>query len=286
MGQQGVKPKPDFYFSAVDNYQEDQLAQLMPDAKPLKFGGDRPAETAILCLHGFTAMPYGVRPIAEYCARAGFDTFAPVLPGHGWQDPKRQRQALSQITRAQLLAAVRTEVAKLRDRYQRVYVYGDSMGGALAFALASEGLVDACAATAPALLLPFRGEFLSRYFGWLNINIPKKMSGRFYSPCYPFENSRAGRALWEVSHYTRDRLDQVTCPAFIAHSRKDVTIPAASTQLASDRCQGSLEVQWFDLSGHVLPLDIQGPDVSQAIADFFGKINLDQTKESKLNQGN
>ncbi|MEM1427459.1 MAG: hypothetical protein AAGF75_13015, partial [Cyanobacteria bacterium P01_H01_bin.130] len=89
------------------------------------------------------------------------------------------------------------------------------------------------------------------------------------------------RALWEVSHYTRDHLDQVTCPAFIAHSRKDRTIPASSTELASDRCQGSLEVQWFDLSGHVLPLDIQGPDVSQAIADFFGKINRDQNKTKR-----
>ena len=197
--QQQLAQKQDCYFSAVEDYPADQLAQLLPDARPLRFISDRPpnsaANTAVICLHGFTAMPYGVRPIAEQCARAGFDTYAPVLPGHGWQDPKQQRREFSKVTMEKLLSAVRTEVAKLRDRYKRVYAYGDSMGGALAFALASEGLVDACAATAPALVLPFRGEVLSRYFGWININIPKKVTQQFYAPCYEFENSRAGRAL-------------------------------------------------------------------------------------------
>ena len=276
--QQRSTQKQNFYFSAVDDYPAHQLAQLFPDARPLRFVGDRPTskttDTAILCLHGFTAMPYGVRPIAEQCARAGFDTYAPVLPGHGWQDPQQQRREFPKITMEKLLTAARIEVTKLRSRYKKVYAYGDSMGGALSFALASEGLVDACAATAPALKLPFRGEVLSRYFGWLNVNVPKHISQRFYAPCYEFENARAGRALWEVSRYTRDRLDQVSCLVFIAHSRNDPTIPAEATEMAQNRCKGPLEVQWFDLSGHVLPLDIQGPEVSEAITDFFKSLKL------------
>lgn len=269
-------PPINSYFSALQDYSAEQLAQLLPDAAPLKWAGDRLADTAIVCIHGFRAMPYGVRPIAEKCAQGRFDTYAPLLPGHGWRDPQQQRQDFSRVTLDRLLTALRTEVAQLRDRYKRVYVYGDSLGGALALALASEGLVEACATTAPALMLPFRGAVLARYFGWLNINLPKPPSQRFYTPCYDFENSRAGHAVWAVSRYARTRLEQIQCPVFIAHSPHDPTIPPAAAELARDRCQGPVELQWFSNSGHVLPLDCQGEEVSQAIAQFFSEVTLNQ----------
>lgn len=266
------------YFSGFDAIAPTDRARLMADAVPFALlHGNSSSQTenpqekrgAIVCLHGFTAMPYGVRPVAEACHGQGFDVIVPLQPGHGFAAAADQGREFSRMTAAAMLAAAREEVKRARDRYGWVGLYGDSMGGAIALILASEGLIDACATTAPALKLPFRGEVLCALFGWLNFSIPKRREMRFYAPCYPFENSRAGRALLKLSNQARRCLDRVTCPTFVAHSRNDRTISPIVVDWLRDRVAGPLETQWFDRSGHVMPLDVCGPEVSRAIATFF-----------------
>lgn len=258
------------YFSGFDALPLGDRDRFMADAAP--FALRHPTGTsqgAIVCLHGFTAMPYGVRPVAEACHGAGFDAIVPLQPGHGFAEPREQRRQFSQMTAAAVLAAARQEVRRARDRYDWVGIYGDSMGGAIALALASEGAVDACATTAPALKLPFRGEVLCGVLGWLNLCIPKALEKNFYAPCYPFENSRAGRELLKISHYARRRLDRVDCPTFVAHSHNDQTISPVVVDWVRDRAVGPTQTEWFDQSGHVMPLDQCGEQVSRAIAEFF-----------------
>jgi carboxylesterase len=271
------------YFSAFAPVTAEDRQRLHPDGLPFALSAapqpevsslsdapNRPARSGVvICFHGFTAMPYVVVPVAQAIASVGLDAVGPLLPGHGWRDRADQEREFSQITRQSLLAAARAEVQRAREQYDFVAVYGDSMGGAIALSLAAEGLVDACAVTAPALRLPFRGAVLARYFGWLNFSVPKKYRRQFYAPCYQFENSRAGRALWELARHARAGLERVSCPVFAAHSHRDRTINYRASEWVRDRVQGPVEVQWFDRSGHVLPLDVQGPEVAAAVARFF-----------------
>ncbi|TAD76971.1 MAG: esterase [Oscillatoriales cyanobacterium] len=263
------------YFSAFAPVTTEERQRLHPDGLPFALTGiaatePQPARSAVvICFHGFTAMPYVVTPVARAIASVGLAAAGPLLPGHGWRDRADQEREFSKITRQSLLAAARAEVQRAREQYDFVAVYGDSMGGAIALSLAAEGLVDACAVTAPALCLPFRGAVLARYLGWLNFSVPKKYRRQFYAPCYQFENSRAGRALWELARHARAGLDRVSCPVFAAHSHRDRTVNYCASEWVRDRVRGPVEVQWFDRSGHVLPLDVQGPEVAAAVARFF-----------------
>ncbi|WP_206753572.1 MULTISPECIES: carboxylesterase [unclassified Limnothrix] len=266
------------YLSGFEALSAQERAQLHPDAVPFQLAAalTTAKETTkgrsrgvVICLHGFTAMPYGVGPVARAIAQQGLDVVAPLLPGHGWRDRPVQEREIAKITPDRLLAAARDEVRRAREQYDFVAMYGDSMGGAIALILAAEGLLDACAVTAPALQLPFRGAVLARYLGWLNFSIPKRLNRRFYAPCYEFENARAGRVLWRLSRRAKAGLERITCPVFVAHSHADRTIAYQAAEWVRDRVAGPVELQWFDRSGHVLPLDVEGPAVATAISQFF-----------------
>lgn len=240
-----------------------------PDAAPFHWiAPHNQARAVVVCLHGFTAMPYGIKPIARACVAAGVSAVAPLQPGHGYAQRSDQDQ-ISRITRDLMLDAARREIARARQHYDWVGLYGDSMGGAIALALAAEGLVDACAVTAPAIELPWRGEVLCAILGWLNFSVPRRLNRRIHAPCYEFENSRAGAALRQIAIRARQTLTRITCPVFVAHSHGDRTISPRVTPHIAQQVAGPVTVQWFDQSGHLLPLDCQGAEVSAAIANFF-----------------
>src|SRR5207248_6534196 len=52
-----------------------------PDLDAIALPGSRP--TPCVLLHGFTAAPSEMRPLAEALARAGYPVRVPRLPGHG-----------------------------------------------------------------------------------------------------------------------------------------------------------------------------------------------------------
>lgn len=89
------------------------------------------AETAVLLCHGFTGSPRSMRPWAEYLEAAGFSVSVPLLPGHGtsWQDANHH-------TWQEWFASIQEAYQRLREKHDRVYVAGLSMGGALALRLA------------------------------------------------------------------------------------------------------------------------------------------------------
>ncbi len=259
------------YFSGFEPLAEADRARLHPDAAPfmVRASGSSARRGVVICLHGFTAMPYGVGSVARAIGAIGLDAVATLQPGHGWRDRADQEREIAQLTCEGLLAAAREEVRRARESYDFVAMYGDSMGGAIALILAAEGLLDACAVTAPALRLPFRGAVLARYLGWLNFSVPKRYPRKFYAPCYEFENARAGRALWQVSRRAKACLERVTCPVFVGQSHADRTIHYRAAEWVRDRVRGPVTLRWFDQSGHVLPLDVEGPAVAAAVADFF-----------------
>ena len=103
---------------------------VLPGAEPFRHEG---GEVGVLLCHGFTGSPQSLRPWAEYLAEHGLTVSLPLLPGHGtrWED--------LQITGWQdWYAEVDRELRALRERCAQVFVFGLSMGGALALRLAAK----------------------------------------------------------------------------------------------------------------------------------------------------
>lgn len=272
------------YFSGLDPLCTEARKQLMPDALPARVLPDKenalPVKAAVVCVHGFTAMPYEVMPVARACGELGIAAIAPLLPGHGYRDLAEQKQQFGKVTKAGLLSAVRTEIARVRDQYEWVGIYGHSMGGAIALILSAEGLVDACAVSAPAIKLPRIAEWLAPVICCVGFtrNAPTCKTS-FHLPCYQFHHSYAVRALWRLSRSARQQLSQITCPVLGVHTHDDKTVPPIVLDLMQQQIPVPVETAWFDPSSHVMTLDVSGEQVSEAIAQFFQRQLISSTHE-------
>ena len=141
--------------------------------------------------------------------------------------------------------------------------------GAISLTMASEGLLDACAVAAPALRLPRKAEFLIPLLSWASFTMEAPSKELFYLPVYDFHHSRALRTLWQLSRYARRQLSKIQCPILAVHSHKDPTVPPIVLGIMQKHIPTEIETAWFNNSGHVMLLDVSGPDVSAKIATFF-----------------
>jgi carboxylesterase len=266
-----IRRTPPSYYSGYDAETHWKADVHLQDAAPFHYKHGN-AEAVVVCLHGFTATPFEVRPIAQACFERGFDAVAPLLPAHGLLDPVQARQALALIRAEDWLEAVRQEVRRSLEQYRSVFIFGHSMGGALALGISGEMSPAACAVTAPALIVPPHVRWLSPWIGWANVVVAKKI-GEFgaYNPQYRFYQVRAVRQLHRLANRVRRRLHQVRCPVLVAHSIHDPLVKPIVVQQIKKRVPGPVEERWFNRSGHILPLDVEGPAVAQAVADFFGR---------------
>ncbi|MDT9177033.1 MAG: alpha/beta fold hydrolase [Limnospira sp. PMC 1291.21] len=256
------------YFSGFESLAVEWTDKIWSRGVPFWLRAEPKSNRVVLCLHGFTATPFEVRPVAQACLSRGLDGVGPLLPGHGFQELADQKLFFPKMTAEGMLSAVRRELELARSHYEFVGIFGHSMGGAIALKMAAEGRVDACAVTAPALKLPPRAVILLALFGWANISIPTQPKP-FDNPVYLFDNSRAGRALQQLARIARSDLSSITCPVLAIHSHRDDLVSPVVINWMEKQLPNNLDVRWFDQSGHVMILDVNGEEISQAIADFF-----------------
>ena len=267
------------YFSAFAPSSEETNALLLPDAFPRLLVPQvelRPAKAVVICLHGFSGMPYELGPGLEAIAQAGLTAAAPLLPRHGYRDVATQHREFALLNREELLAAARQEIAIARRSYDRVGLMGFSMGGAIALTLAAEGLVDACSAIAPALRLPLKAEILIPLLGWADFEIDARPKETFYFPKYEFHHARSLRALWRLAALARERLSAIQCPLQVMHSQIDHTIPPRVVGLIEKQVPGVVETAWFNQSGHIMLRDRAQEAVAQSLAEFMQRQLCDE----------
>ena len=257
------------YFSGFAPLSSDIEARLMPEAKPQYFKLDGCGDAVVICLHGFTGMPYEVEPALRAIANIGLPAVAPLLPGHGYRGRSEQEHQFARITLSGMLEAARQEIARAREQYRWVGMFGFSMGGAIALTMAAEGLLDVCAVAAPALRLPRKASILIPLLSWPSFTVEAPSQEPFYVPTYDFHHSWALRTLWQISRYARQRLPRIHCPVMGVHSRNDTTVPPVVLGLMQNRIPVPVETAWFDDCGHCMLLDVSGPVVAETVAQFF-----------------
>ncbi len=261
------------YFSGFDPITEDIKSELLPRAQPFWLQSQKNEKSVVvICLHGFTGTTHESRPIGEAVHGKGLDAMGFLNPAHGLANEKRARRAMNSVKMEDWLEATRTEIKEAYKRYDHVYIYGQSMGGVIALIMAQEKRVEACALTAPAIRLPFGAGTITTLLGWTKITTSLPLAkSEIDIESYNFESAHAGYQLLKMARIARKNLNQIECPVFEAHSKKDDVIHPKVAKWIENEVQGPVEIRWFNDSGHTMPLDKQGPEVAESIADFFVK---------------
>ncbi len=250
---------------------------LLPKGKPFWYRSNNETRTqaVVLCIHGHGATTYEVKSIGKALCRQGIDAAGLVLPAHGIENISLAKRAMGNITRVDYLDALHEEIKRARQLYNKVFIYGQSMGGALALVMAAEHLVDACAVSSAALKLPPGSGLLTLLLGKINLNLNVTLNREpFENEVYAFRNSRESRQLYKLSIHARKHLDLIQCPLLVCHSHHDLIIDPVVPHWIQNRAQGEVALRWYDESGHCLPLDMQGTEMARDITEFFLDCNL------------
>lgn len=215
--------------------------------------------TGILVIHGYTGAPPEMRLVGEAFNAAGLTVSGPRLPGHGTTFEEMNRCKWTDWT-----AHVEQSYEALRERCERVFVAGLSMGSLLTLYLAAHhpeipGAIAYSPATWPQnRLLPLTPLF--RYFVKSK---PKGKKSDLVDPLadqqvwsYEVDPVPAASQLYALAVRVRRLLPTLTVPLLVMYSTGDGAIHPTSAQRTYDLA-GSQDKQIIKLegSGHVITAD-------------------------------
>ncbi|MFE3524550.1 alpha/beta hydrolase [Streptomyces sp. NPDC059161] len=257
---------------------------VLPGAEPFRHDG---GEVGVLLCHGFTGSPQSLRPWAEYLAERGLTVSLPLLPGHGtrWQD--------MQLTGWQdWYAEVDRALRELHERCTRVFVFGLSMGGALALRLAAKhgdeisGLVLVNPGNkvhgAAAHALPVVRHFVRSTKG-IASDIALEGSEEIGYDRVPLHAAHSLRNFFKI---VDGELPQVTQPLVVLHSPQDHVVPPADSARVLSRVS-STDVQeiLLEQSYHVATLDHDAERIFEESYSFIGRLAPDVAKKGSTTGG-
>jgi carboxylesterase len=249
-----------------------QASDVRVDPSPFDLAGR--GRAAALCLHGLTGTPYEVRPLGEAFARRGIRAFGPALPGHN-ETPER----LARTSHTAWIEAARAHLHELRAGSDRVFVAGMSMGGLLALDLAAAERVDGLVTIGTPLRLHHPLARLIPLVKHLRSMLPKPQgsdicddAARERHPSYDVMPLHALHELQRLQRRVRRRLDRVTAPILVAHGARDRTAHLEDARTIHAGVASPIrELMFFESSGHVVPVDTDGPRLAEAAAEFLGR---------------
>jgi len=257
---------------------------VLPGAEPYRHEG---GEVGVLLCHGFTGSPQSLRPWAEYVAERGLTVSLPLLPGHGtrWED--------MQLTGWQdWYAELDRELRALRERCEQVFVFGLSLGAALALRLAAKhgDEVSGIVVVNPlnkvhglaAYALPVLRHFVRSAKGIVS-DIAKEGSEELGYDRVPLQAAHSMRNLCRL---VDGELPQVTQPMLLLHSPQDhVVSPADSARILSRVSSTDVTETLLEQSYHVATLDHDADRIFAESYAFMSRLAPSVAKEGTTTGG-
>lgn len=242
------------------------------DPGPFDLSPDAGARSAVLCLHGLTGTPYEMRPLGEALAGAGLRAVGPVLPGHG-----ETARVLARARYGEWVEAARERLHALRREHETVFVAGLSMGGLVTLELACEEEMAAAVVIGTPLRIAQPFATLIPMLRRVVRVVEKKVGSDIRDPearaRHPSMDAMPLDAVHQLMHLqrrVRERLPQVRPPLLVAHGAKDRTAnPADALEIAARVASPDPEVLILERSGHVVPVDRDGPALAEAVLRFL-----------------
>ncbi|MFT3852894.1 MAG: alpha/beta fold hydrolase [Ilumatobacteraceae bacterium] len=207
----------------------------------------------VLCLHGLGGTGATMWPLVATLGQAGHTVQAPTLPGHG-----SAPEDLLGVSWADWVAAALDWPADA--------IVGQSMGGALALAVAATGGCRAAVAINPPAPDPDAVDGLewrlSRGHEWLDD-----------APTFPGETAYTrlptSALLAMASGALSTDLAAVACPVLLVSSRHDDVVDPASADVIAASLGGPVRRVTLEHGGHVATLDADRVRLCTAVETFL-----------------
>jgi carboxylesterase len=243
--------------------------KILPGCEPLMFAGKN---TGCLLLHGLSSSPYQLKPLAEFLNKNGYTISAPLLPGHGTSP-----EDLQQLSWYDWFAHTKEALFDLRKRVKKVFIAGQSMGGALALHLAAHYEIDGVIALAPGLILkkklgnivPFINPFMRFYYKSAGSDIKADVNTLSYNKI-PLHSIAQ---LLQLFKHLRQDLTEIYAPTLIMYSSQDHVVDPQSAKIIYDTIPAKdKRILELKNSYHIISLDLEKEKVFQEIKNFIQQL--------------
>jgi len=185
---------------------------------PFWLAPEGPARAGVVLVHGFSATPREMRPLAEALAAQGFATLGVRLPGHGTSP-----EDLSQRSYAEWIEIVGAGIDLVASATPRVYGAGLSTGALALLAASHDHPLAGMLLLAPFLrlrhpLAPYVG-LLRHVLAYETRQVEPELEPFYYSR----RPLRAIHQLLRLARRVRRLLPRLETPALVIASRGDAT---------------------------------------------------------------
>ncbi len=224
------------------------------------------SEAAVLLVHGFSATPWEMRPLAAELVQRGIASLAVRLPGHGTSPEdlaeRRWEEWLDSVTRGFDLLA---------GHFPRIYGAGLSTGSLLLLALARHRQPDGLVLLSPYLQLRHR---LAPFAGWLRYLKPYQHRPLAGEDAAHYYARRPLAGVHQINCLVRSlapRLGEITVPILAIHGEGDQTVNIDSGRELVERLGSKIKV--YERLGPEAPHVLTGVDNPQrsVVFDLIGK---------------
>jgi carboxylesterase len=238
------------------------------------------AKAAVLLVHGFSATPWEMRPLADSLAERGFATLSVRLPGHGTSP-----EDLATRRWEEWLATLERGYDLLAARFARVYGAGLSTGSLLLLALARQRQLHGLVLLSPYLRMRHRLAPLVNWLRYLHPYQHRSLAGdaaRHYYARRPLAGiHQINRLLRTLSH----RLGEITLPVLVMNGEGDQVIDIDSGHRLFEQLGSTVKV--YERLGPEAPHVLTSADnphrqtVLEMAGAFLEEVDQRCTVESK-----
>ena len=223
---------------------------------------------AYIIIHGFSGIPKDVESIKQQLIINGIDEkdiFIPLLKGHGIKGKIEIGTKYEDI-----ISDSKEYIKDNCSVYDKIYVFGYSMGGLVSMGLAVDLKIDKLVLlNAPMHVWSFRN------FIWTIANRPinqKIYHMKTVLSSFRYSKIRGSLELMRLQKYVRDNFKKITSDVYIVQSKHDyVAQPISANEIFNEVGSKEKKIKWYEETTHFLPDE---KDIAGVITDVFNWINL------------
>ena len=217
-------------------------------------------QIAFLLIHGFTGAHFEMTPLEIFLVSEGYVVKNITLPGH-----ETTVEELAETKWKDWINHAQNELNSLSNKYERVYISGLSMGGAITLYLGASnpnvsGIIAMAAPYKPVdwrmyLIRYLPIHWFYKYFkneerGWEDLDSLK--THKSYGT-YPI---RSIRELHKLLVKVKKLVPEISIPILIIQSKNDPSVPPEIAKWVYTNVKTSdKQIAWIEKGGHVIPKD-------------------------------
>ncbi|MFS0781054.1 alpha/beta hydrolase [Bacillus sp. 1P06AnD] len=237
---------------------------IMEGAEPFYYEG---GSTGILLVHGFTGTTHSMRDLGKAYHQAGYSVCGPRLNGHG-----TSVEDMDTTSYQDWIESVEEGWGWLKERCDKIYVSGQSMGGTLTLYMAEnhpevQGIILINAAVQLPEMEDLAKQDLPRFIDEIGSDIKKPGVEEL---AYKKTPTRSVREILSLMEEVREHLPNISCPVLVLVSDEDHTVPPTNSELIITHITSEeKKLSRLHNSYHVATLDYDQPVIIEQSLAFF-----------------